>query len=159
MDIPIHSIREGVVLHALPDDGKEYGARVYIRNIDGSVCMYAHLESFCVRAGDRVREKQTIGMMGSTGTDNKHLHLSWFPAGSSSLTSAYARDPTPYVIVYGMPCRSEAIVPYGSAVCHPKIAEQGRGHEGIDFGGHPKRILQTLDGLQGGDLYLQRVPV
>lgn len=22
MDIPIHSIREGVVLHALPDDGK-----------------------------------------------------------------------------------------------------------------------------------------
>lgn len=158
MDIPIHSIREGVVTRAWKDDGTEYGNRVYIKHDDGTTCMYAHLESFCVREGDRVRDKQTIGMMGSTGTKEKHLHLSWFPAGSKTLMSSDARDPAPYLIVHGMPCRTEAINPYGSDVRSPTLKALGKMHEGIDFSGNPKRIVQTLDGLQGGDLYLERVP-
>jgi hypothetical protein len=53
-----------------------------------------------------------------------------------------------------MPCRTEAINPFGSAIHNPKLSR----HEGIDFSGNPKRIIQTLDGLQGSELYLERVP-
>lgn len=75
-DWTIVSCMSGTVKIAERDNGSGYGNHVWIANDDGSACLYAHLASYVVRAGQRIAGKQKIGIMGSTGNSTgPHLHL------------------------------------------------------------------------------------
>ncbi len=59
--------------------GEGFGNHVRIFADSGVVLLYAHMASVEVKSGTRVKRGQVIGregMTGSTGTDNRHLHLS-----------------------------------------------------------------------------------
>ena len=84
---PIVAVREGVVMQVESDFDKaglnreKYGGRAnFIRIVhpDGSMAVYAHLqpEGVQVRAGQRVRKGQRIGLSGNTGFSTApHLHF------------------------------------------------------------------------------------
>lgn len=75
-DWTIVSCMSGTVKIAERDNGSGYGNHVWIANDDGSACLYAHLASYVVRAGQRIAGKQKIGVMGNTGNSTgAHLHL------------------------------------------------------------------------------------
>ena len=115
-------------------DGSPYGTRVYIRHDSGEVTMYAHLESCCVFPKQIIRDCETIGIMGSSGAKEKHLHLSYFKLGVREYTSRYTSDPAPFIAAHFMPCNTKATNPYGSTEHHPAVPF----HEGIDFSGWDK---------------------
>ena len=84
---PIVAVREGVVMQVESDFDKaglnreKYGGRanfIRIVHADGSMAVYAHLqpEGVQVRAGQRVRKGQRIGLSGNTGFSTApHLHF------------------------------------------------------------------------------------
>jgi len=70
---PVYATADGVVRSAGYDGG--YGKRIIIRHVQGVESLYGHLYNFQVRAGDRVRKGQIIGLMGNTGlSTGPHLH-------------------------------------------------------------------------------------
>jgi len=70
----VYSTGDGVVASA--DRSKAgYGNQIVIDHGFGYKTMYAHLQSFKVRAGQRVNRGQVIGTLGSTGkSTSPHLH-------------------------------------------------------------------------------------
>jgi murein DD-endopeptidase MepM/ murein hydrolase activator NlpD len=84
---PIVAMREGVVMQVESDfdraglNREKYGGRanfIRIVHADGSMAVYAHLqpEGVQVRAGQRVRKGQRIGLSGNTGFSTApHLHF------------------------------------------------------------------------------------
>jgi flagellum-specific peptidoglycan hydrolase FlgJ len=71
---PIHATKSGKVIKAEYDHS--WGNYVVIQHEDGSTALYAHQQSFVVKAGDSVTQSQTIGYVGSTGNSTgAHLHL------------------------------------------------------------------------------------
>lgn len=71
---PIHATKSGKVIKA--EHHYSWGNYVVIQHEDGSTALYAHQQSFVVKAGDNVTQSQTIGYVGSTGNSTgAHLHL------------------------------------------------------------------------------------
>lgn len=62
---PVRAVADGVVTHAGWDGG--YGITVTLRHARGYLTMYNHLMRTEVRPGQRVRQRQVIGLVGSTG--------------------------------------------------------------------------------------------
>jgi murein DD-endopeptidase MepM/ murein hydrolase activator NlpD len=55
---------------------RSYGKYVVVSHGSGWTTYYAHLNSFAVKAGDRVKAGQRIGLVGSTGgSTGPHLHF------------------------------------------------------------------------------------
>lgn len=53
-----------------------YGNTVIVRHADGSETLYAHADRLTVQEGDRVRESDRLGLVGSTGRSTApHLHF------------------------------------------------------------------------------------
>ena len=53
-----------------------YGKYIMIQHEDGTISMYAHLSKISVKRGQTVKQGQTIGRMGTTGSSSGiHLHL------------------------------------------------------------------------------------
>ncbi len=74
--------------------GASYGNYVKIKHGNGYYTLYAHLKhgSVCVKVGDKVKESQVIGYMGSTGrSTGAHLHF------EVRNTKDVRIDPTPYI--------------------------------------------------------------
>ena len=72
---PVYAAGDGVVETAEKKGG--YGNYILIRHDDGYDTAYAHLQAFAdgLQAGDRVRQGQIIGMVGTTGlSTGPHLH-------------------------------------------------------------------------------------
>lgn len=125
----VKAIRDCFVLVA-KSDNSGYGNRVYLRDKDGHTIMYAHLESFTVKNGDKLKAGKEFGVIGGTGYGTgDHLHLSYFKPGCKILNSKNTSDPMPYIEEYGYPCDTKITNPYGSEICHPKQPF----HEGVDF--------------------------
>jgi murein DD-endopeptidase MepM/ murein hydrolase activator NlpD len=62
---PVRAVADGVVTHAGWNGG--YGLTVSLRHARGYETMYNHLSKVDVRRGARVRQRQVIGRVGSTG--------------------------------------------------------------------------------------------
>ncbi len=143
----IYSVSDGRVWKIL--DGGPYGLRVYIKNDDGTMILYAHLKSINnLNPNDKVVGGQLIGKMGKSGTDNVHLHLSFWLAGTSGrYVPGTARDAMNYIKEHYFPTNTMASNPFGSQYHHPSLS----GHEGIDFSGNLNNLIQGWqNGLSGG---------
>lgn len=71
----IVSINDGTVVD-LNKHGKAYGYHVWVAHDDGTGALYAHMSSISVKAGQKVKAKDAIGVMGNTGNSfGAHLHL------------------------------------------------------------------------------------
>lgn len=74
-----------------------YGNYVWVANIDGSACLYAHLAKVYVRTGQTVSPKTKLGLMGTTGASTgNHLHLG-VSVGSQNLNSPSWVNPAPWL--------------------------------------------------------------
>jgi len=62
---PVRAVADGVVIQAGWNGG--YGNSISLRHGRGYETMYNHLSKIDVRRGDRVRQRQVIGRVGSTG--------------------------------------------------------------------------------------------
>ena len=94
----IHSVTEGTVYLVQKWDGRtktgsqSYGNLVIIK-ADGKRFYYAHLKSIAVKQGQKVKQGDTIGIMGSTGNSTgPHVHFEV----RTGATTATRIDPTPY---------------------------------------------------------------
>lgn len=73
-DKNVVSVMDGIVYKVAYSS--TLGNYVWITNSDGSGCIYQHLASTSIRAGQKVSAKQKIGVMGSTGNSSgPHLHF------------------------------------------------------------------------------------
>ena len=74
-DKEVKSIGDGIVRGNF-NDPNGFGNYVSIEHPDGKRVLYAHLESFKKKAGDKVQAGDVIGIEGSTGkSTGVHLHL------------------------------------------------------------------------------------
>ena len=65
-----------VVVSKMQNGGKGLGNYVVLMLSDGTYAMHAHLQARLVQNGQRVKEGQTIGLVGSTGdSTGPHLHF------------------------------------------------------------------------------------
>jgi hypothetical protein len=100
---PVRAIADGVVIQAGTDlkgerlvnvaperaalvplaDMGARGLYVRIRHVEGVESVYAHLASYSVRAGDKVRRGDNLGYVGLTGVrqSEPHLHFGLFAEG------------------------------------------------------------------------------
>ncbi len=70
------SMTDGVVVEASSHLTFGYGNCVLIYHPSrGCWSRYGHLDSMSVKTGDHVKAGQQIGRMGTSGTDNVHLHF------------------------------------------------------------------------------------
>jgi murein DD-endopeptidase MepM/ murein hydrolase activator NlpD len=78
---PILAAADGVVKDAGPASG--FGQWVRLLHADGTITVYGHVDTYSVRAGQRVRAGQQIARMGNRGrSTGSHLHFEvWNPAG------------------------------------------------------------------------------
>lgn len=82
---PVMAAGDGMVVRAGRSGG--YGNLVEIRHANGIITRYGHLLRIDVRVGQRVRQEERVGAVGSTGlSTGPHLHYEFRVAG-------VARDP------------------------------------------------------------------
>ncbi len=80
---PVTSFGPGVVTRAGPAGG--YGNLVVIEHDGGVETRYAHLSTIDVSVGDKIRNGQTLGTVGATGTaTGPHLHFEVRQSGVAS---------------------------------------------------------------------------
>jgi murein DD-endopeptidase MepM/ murein hydrolase activator NlpD len=92
---PVYAAADGVVESVRRERG--YGNVVRLRHQGGMMTLYAHLSRFApgLRAGQRVRQGQTIARVGSTGmSTGPHLHYEIHVAGRA-VNPAVASPPPP----------------------------------------------------------------
>ena len=71
---PIYASKAGTVIKA--EFHPSWGNVVAIEHEDGTTALYAHQQEYQVKVGDKVKQGQIIGYVGSTGNSTgPHLHL------------------------------------------------------------------------------------
>jgi murein DD-endopeptidase MepM/ murein hydrolase activator NlpD len=96
---PVRAVADGMVTKAGRDGG--YGNLVELRHVNGIRTRYGHLSGFGpgIRVGARVRQKETIGYVGSTGlSTGPHLHYEFLVNGRATnpqRRDAGSGDPVP----------------------------------------------------------------
>jgi murein DD-endopeptidase MepM/ murein hydrolase activator NlpD len=103
---PFKAVHGGTVKQAGYNGG--YGYSVTIQLDDGSEMIYGHARRVLVKAGDKVKAKQIIGEVGSTGHSfGTHLHLGVYVKGAPT-------DPVPYLRSHGVDIKLKMESVYGS---------------------------------------------
>ena len=78
-NVPILAAADGTVTNIWGEKASTYGNVIFLDHvIDGKRMdtVYAHLKSFAVKKGDKVKQGQIIGYMGNTGrSTGQHLHF------------------------------------------------------------------------------------
>ena len=73
---PIYAAADGSVTAAGPRDPGGFGQAVYIKNDDGTVAWYGHIDTWLVNVGDHVVAGQQIATVGNRGdATGPHLHF------------------------------------------------------------------------------------
>src|SRR6266850_2321788 len=96
---PVRATADGIVTEAGRNGG--YGNLVELRHANGIRTRYGHLSRFAagVRVGQRIRQEQTIGYVGSTGlSTGPHLHYEFLVNGrptNPQRKDAGAGEPVP----------------------------------------------------------------
>ena len=84
----IYATKSGTVTTALRSD--IWGNYVVINHGDGFSSLYAHMQGLIVKAGDYVKQGQTIGKVGSTGlSTGPHLHFTIYYNGADVNPMSY----------------------------------------------------------------------
>ena len=92
---PIMAAEDGVVTDAGPTAG--YGAWVKIRDADGTVTLYGHVNTWLVSVGQRVMAGDQIATIGNRGqSTGPHLHFSVLRNGTDFI------DPVPWLAAKGL---------------------------------------------------------
>ena len=74
---PVYALQDGVVFNAR-NEPKGYGLVVRIRHDNGDISLYAHLTGISVLNGEKVKQGDIIGFVGSTGASTgPHLHFGY----------------------------------------------------------------------------------
>lgn len=85
-------------------DGTGWGNRIVIKLDDGSgrSMLFGHLSKINVKAGDKVKVGQVIGVTGNSGelTNGAHLHVELVDPKNSNRASDRTIDPTPFLEKY-----------------------------------------------------------
>ncbi len=102
---PVVAYADGIVIDAtdLYKNKTSYGKVVALKHRDGLVTLYAHLDGYSVRKGDRVAKGQRIGVVGATGkVSGPHLHFEALvdgvpvdPTDVGSVEAVVAQPPEP----------------------------------------------------------------
>ncbi len=72
---PVLSTADGVVAKADASGNSSYGKYIVIKHHFGYSTVYAHLDAVEVRAGNKVKAQEVIGLSGNTGrSSGPHLH-------------------------------------------------------------------------------------
>lgn len=72
---PVYASAAGEVVFAGGNPCCSYGLHVKVEHADGSMTLYAHLDSIEVRVGQAVQQAQALGKSGNTGfSTGAHLH-------------------------------------------------------------------------------------
>jgi murein DD-endopeptidase MepM/ murein hydrolase activator NlpD len=82
---PVRAVADGMVTKAGRDGG--YGNLVELRHVNGIRTRYGHLSGFGsgIKVGARVRQRETIGYVGSTGlSTGPHLHYEFLVSGRAT---------------------------------------------------------------------------
>lgn len=78
---PVRAVANGIVNEANAGDSI-YGNQVILRHGNKDQTMYGHMDRFIVEPGQKVKEGQVIGYVGSTGlSTGPHLHLETWKRG------------------------------------------------------------------------------
>lgn len=93
---PVLAVTDGEVIEAGPVDG--FGLWVRIRQDDGTVGIYGHIDASLVVAGQRIQAGQQIATMGNRGqSTGPHLHYEVWLADGTKL------DPAAWLLGRGVP--------------------------------------------------------
>lgn len=84
---PVLAIADGLVTSAACPTGDGYGCNVVIAHAGGYSTRYAHMQIFYPSANSTVVAGQVIGLVGNTGTNSPHLHLSFLRNNTSYCAS------------------------------------------------------------------------
>lgn len=85
---PIYSSMEGTVIKSGENGG--YGLCVEIQNENGDRTRYAHCSKLLVAAGEKVKRRDKIAEVGSTGNSTgNHLHLEFISANGNYLNPLF----------------------------------------------------------------------
>lgn len=92
---PLHAMSSGTVVFA--DVGGAYGNKVEVEYWDGTVSVYAHMDSIGVSVGEKVSPGDVVGTSGNTGhSTGPHLHLEIHPSAGAAI------DPAPWLKDHGL---------------------------------------------------------
>ncbi|GAA3958305.1 hypothetical protein GCM10022231_17270 [Gordonia caeni] len=81
---PVHAVTDGTVLESGPASG--FGQWIRVKQDDGTVGVFGHVDKSFVKAGQQVRAGQTIGTVGNRGhSTGPHLHYEVRDAKGSAL--------------------------------------------------------------------------
>ncbi|TKJ28488.1 M23 family metallopeptidase [Blastococcus sp. CCUG 61487] len=95
---PVYSAHSGVVQRAGAASG--FGLAIWILGDDGYVTVYGHVNTYFVRAGDRVRAGEVIAEVGNRGqSTGPHLHFEVHPRG---LMYSGHSNPVPWLRARGV---------------------------------------------------------
>ena len=90
---PVRSVGAGVVDVAGTQGG--FGNVVMVKHGNGHTTVYAHLSKIQVRAGQRIEQGQTVGLVGATGwATGPHLHFEFRVNGQHKDPATLARQST-----------------------------------------------------------------
>jgi murein DD-endopeptidase MepM/ murein hydrolase activator NlpD len=92
---PIHAVSDGIVLEAGPASG--FGLWVRIQLADGTIHVYGHMNSYSVRAGEKVKAGDVIAEIGNRGqSTGPHVHFEVWTSSGKKI------DPRPWLAARGV---------------------------------------------------------
>ena len=163
----VYSIKGGIVVkvyYAKDSNEDGYGNYILVKDQkNGVIVRYAHLDKINVKKGQMVNKEDEIGIMGSSGTDKKHLHVSVYKDSkrndpmeyaASDLTMDKGREVNPLEYI-----RDKGVWPTNTRISggfnEPydfSLINSWYTHEGVDFSGrtNPREDNRLITDYQCG---------
>lgn len=150
--VPVLSVAAGIVKTIIDKGATSYGKYIEIAHADGTTSLYAHLNEFLVKLGDKVLKAQMIaksghsgGVRSSSGGDGSHLHFELKPGTNTKTMMA----------IRGVALAKGGVARATSGGVPAIIAEAGRDErvEPLDRDGMSKRdkaIIRAVASAAGG---------